>query len=210
MSSVLDIASAMGSITDILNQLDGLTSAESSSALNGSTVSKSFAASKMMVSVNRNQSINRSESDSMHGSLTRSSGFSRPMIAKDVGLGPIGLAPAAPEVADPNRLIAIDLVESETRFLLSIPSTAISSENTDEYANVKAQNAKYKELLASNRDSSKYISKHAQTLTHPVKNKEISITGNAMVDCEVNTDSWDIYDAFVVEEEEELTEKYFI
>ncbi|KAJ2995330.1 WD repeat-containing protein 78 [Globomyces sp. JEL0801] len=80
---------------------------------------------------------------------------------------------------DPSKIFQIVLQETETMFLLSLPSICVSSESIDESTIVKAQNAKYKE-----------------TFVNPNKNKDIQATSQKNVHAEVMVNQWAIYDAF--------------
>ena len=106
------------------------------------------------------------------------------------------------KVADPEMTIYMQIAESETKFMLTMPSISVSSDNIEESTFVKAQNAKYKELKAIIPNNDNYVSKGIQTYVDPKKHKEVLTFGNKMVHAEVNTTSWDIYDAFAVNEEE--------
>ena len=45
------------------------------------------------------------------------------------------------------RMMHIKLIETETIFLLDLPSVAVSADYQDEAATVKEQNTKYKQVL---------------------------------------------------------------
>jgi hypothetical protein len=98
--------------------------------------------------------------------------------------------------ADPTRVVSLNLTETETFFLLSIPSTSVSIEAGEEATFVKAQNAKYKELKAIIPNNDNYVSRAMQTLQTSTKSKEIQATGNKIAHVEVNVSKWAIYDAF--------------
>lgn len=119
-----------------------------------------------------------------------------------------GLSTAAKiKEADPTKYVSIDLKETETMFMLTIPSTTVSSEFAEESTFVKAQNAKYKELKSIIVNNDNYISKGVQALQNPVKSKEVQATGNKTVNAEVNVSQWAIYDAFAEPEKSDSQEQ---
>ncbi|KAI8896045.1 WD40-repeat-containing domain protein [Globomyces pollinis-pini] len=97
---------------------------------------------------------------------------------------------------DPSKIFQIVLQETETMFLLSLPSICVSSESIDESTIVKAQNAKYKELKSIIPNNDNYVSKAIQTFVNPNKNKDIQATSQKNVHAEVMVNQWAIYDAF--------------
>ena len=55
--------------------------------------------------------------------------------------------PKVQQEVDPNKLVHIQLTETETMTFIDIPSICVSNESVDEATLVKANNAKYKEVF---------------------------------------------------------------
>ncbi len=156
------------------------------------------------------ESINDNDRGSDHGSTsylddnTADSSLQQLPLKYESKVAPTGISNTLKvKEADPMKYITIDLKETETMFMLTIPSTSVSTEFAEESTFIRAQNAKYKELKSIMVNNDNYISKGTQALQNPVKSKEVQATGNRTANAEVNVSQWAIYDAFAEPEKNE-------
>ncbi|KAJ3304591.1 WD repeat-containing protein 78 [Kappamyces sp. JEL0829] len=196
-NSAIDISAAKETVSDLLNHLEML----SGTAHEGS--SKSIAYTGSHLSVSGHESIGESDRGSESGSAygdPDDGGDSTTQLAHKLNVESTVQLPSLlqqkPKETDPTKVISISLTETDTMFLLTIPSTSVSSEAIEEATFVKAQNAKYKELKSIIPNNDNYVSRAMQTLQEPTKTKEVQATGNKYVNAEVNVSQWAIYDAF--------------
>ncbi|TPX31262.1 hypothetical protein SmJEL517_g05370 [Synchytrium microbalum] len=96
--------------------------------------------------------------------------------------------------ADPEQRLNIVLTETETIWLLDIPSKIVPSES-EEAIQVKADNARYKEIKVARPSSDNFVDRSTQTLNNALKTKDVQATAVRSVnaDCQVNI--WSIADA---------------
>ncbi|KAJ3102385.1 WD repeat-containing protein 78 [Phlyctochytrium planicorne] len=95
-----------------------------------------------------------------------------------------------------NQLRDVYLSETETIWLLDLPSIAVSNDFTEEVATVRERNAKYNELLGSRANNENFTERGMQTFNFFLKNKEVQVDGPtyASVDCQVTR--WGIHDTY--------------
>ncbi|KND02527.1 uncharacterized protein SPPG_02986 [Spizellomyces punctatus DAOM BR117] len=108
--------------------------------------------------------------------------------------------------AELNKLVHINLTETETIPLLDITAVTVSNESGDEATAVRAANAKYKEVLESRAANENFVDRGMQTFNDPLKTKEIQAPGPKGVNVECMVTQWSIYDAYHLEGTEKTSE----
>jgi hypothetical protein len=108
----------------------------------------------------------------------------------------ISMKPKATVEIDSSALMHIMLTETDTLCLLDIPSVWVSGDQIDEATEVKAQNAKYKELKSLHQNNDNFVCRATQTYIEPQKSKDVQATAQSFADAEINTTQWGIYDAY--------------
>ncbi|KAJ3257625.1 WD repeat-containing protein 78 [Boothiomyces macroporosus] len=146
------------------------------------------------------QMVSQQGNSIMDENVSVSASFTSDLDLKDTkeaahGLPGLSLQ-SKPKEIDPSKLIHISLTETNTIFMLSIPSVAVCADSIDETMVVKAQNAKYKELKSVIQNNDNYISRSVQTFETPTKSKEVQATAQKFANAEVMVNQWTIYDAF--------------
>jgi dynein intermediate chain 4, axonemal len=185
-ASGIDI-STRETVSDLLNHLDTLGGTSFSEA----SIQKSSA-------FGDSQALSQQESIGDDNS-SRHASYYEESIRRDSVLRNKGSAVPLPTIAkelDQNKPIHIQLTETKTVFLLSIPSVCVSAENLDECTLVRAQNAKYKELKSIIPNNDNYVSRGMQTLSKPVKTKDVQAVGQKVCHAEVMVNEWAIYDEY--------------
>ncbi|KAJ3110400.1 WD repeat-containing protein 78 [Phlyctochytrium bullatum] len=102
---------------------------------------------------------------------------------------------AAPE-ADLNKLQDLYLTETDTIWLLDLPSVAVSNDFAEEAATVREKNAKYQELLGSRANNENFTDRGMQTFNNFLKTKEVQVSGPTVTGAECQVTRWAIYDAY--------------
>ncbi|KAJ3273838.1 WD repeat-containing protein 78 [Terramyces sp. JEL0728] len=196
-----DISNMKETASDILNHLEmaGNTTFDMG---DGSKRSMTFTgASAQMISQQGNSIMD----DNVSVSASYSSDLDLKEIKESASALPGLSLQAKPKEIDPSKIIHISLTETNTMFLLSMPSVAVSADSIDETMMVKAQNAKYKELKSIIQNNDNYISRSVQTFETPIKSKEVQATAQKFVNAEVMVNQWTIYDAFNGDEDRPIT-----
>ncbi|KAJ3321694.1 WD repeat-containing protein 78 [Boothiomyces sp. JEL0866] len=177
-----DISNPKETALDLLNHLE-MTGNTTFDLGEGSKKSMTFAgASAQMISQQGNSIMD--DNVSVSASFTSDLELKE---AKESASALPGLSlQSKPKEIDPSKIIQISLTETNTIFLLSIPSIAVSADSIDETMMVKAHNAKYKEVTPMS----------VQTFESPTKNKEVQATAQKFANAEVMVNQWTIYDAF--------------
>ncbi|XDV35788.1 hypothetical protein PO909_005670 [Leuciscus waleckii] len=87
------------------------------------------------------------------------------------------------------------LTETETIWLLDIPSVSVS-EDSEDAETVKERNNAYTELCKNRQGNDKYVERSMQTFNGALKTKEVECDSIAMVDKAAMSTIWDMYDSF--------------
>lgn len=87
------------------------------------------------------------------------------------------------------------LTETETIWLLDIPTVSVSEDSEDAEA-VKERNNAYTELCKNRQGNDKYVERSMQTFNGAPKTKEVQCDSITMVDKAVMSTIWDMYDSF--------------
>ncbi|TRY54611.1 hypothetical protein DNTS_001597, partial [Danionella cerebrum] len=95
----------------------------------------------------------------------------------------------------PEHLESCYLTETETLWLLDIPSVSVSVDSEDAEP-VKERNNAYTELCKHKLGNDMYVERSMQTFGGALKTKEVQCEGIAMVDKAVMSTTWDMYDSF--------------
>jgi hypothetical protein len=133
-------------VSDLLNHLDMLGGASFSE---GSLQKSSAFGGDSQQQLSQQESLG-DDGSSDHGSDTDDGRDSiTNMVKRKISMNVLPGLSMAPRIKenDPLKTIAIRLSETETMFFLTLPSITVSSESIEETTMVKAQNAKYKEVL---------------------------------------------------------------
>ena len=107
--------------------------------------------------------------------------------------------------------VDIELQETETCWLLHIPSKKVPAEPAEEYQNVKAANDVYDNLLKSKIGSDNYNQRGTQTANLTMKTREIAQRGFTQENKDLQASFWDIYDSSkqtLVSEDQILESEY--
>lgn len=98
---------------------------------------------------------------------------------------------------DLEKIVDIDLTETETIWLLDMPGVCVSLES-EEAATVREQNARYSELVKSRLGNDRYMERGINTFNEPPKYKNIQTTKICYNDVGVNASTWDMYDTYQI------------
>ncbi|NWY52320.1 WDR78 protein, partial [Chionis minor] len=98
---------------------------------------------------------------------------------------------------DLDRRVDIYLVETETIWMLDMPSVAVSVESEDA-GRVLERNKIYLDICKNRPGNDRFVDKMMQTINGAAKNKEVQCDKIIMEDKGVTVTSWDLYDAFNV------------
>ncbi|EDV22267.1 uncharacterized protein TRIADDRAFT_29402, partial [Trichoplax adhaerens] len=98
--------------------------------------------------------------------------------------------------------VDINLTETETIFLLDIPTTSFS-EDTEAADKIKERNTVYTEMLKQ-RHGDRYTDRFMQTFNDAPKNKEVQTTRFGLTDASVMATNWDMYDTYKEKEGSKL------
>ena len=107
--------------------------------------------------------------------------------------------------------VDIELQETETCWLLHIPSKKVPAEPAEEYQNVKQANDVYDNLLKSKIGSDNYNQRGTQTANLTMKTREIAQRGFTQENKDLQASFWDIYDSSkqtLVSEDQILESEY--
>ena len=98
--------------------------------------------------------------------------------------------------SDTNELIKITLSETDTIWLLDIPSVCVGMDPIDESA-VRAANARYNQVRMAHLSGDNYVHRSMQTFNYIQKQKEVQCMPARYINVEVQVDSFEIHDATV-------------
>lgn len=107
--------------------------------------------------------------------------------------------------------VDIELQETDTCWLLHIPSKKVPAEPAEEYQNVKQANDVYENLLKSKIGSDNYNQRGTQTANLTMKTREIAQRGFTQENKDLQASFWDIYDSSkqtLVSEDQVLESEY--
>ncbi|NXI43275.1 WDR78 protein, partial [Galbula dea] len=102
---------------------------------------------------------------------------------------------------DLDKRVDIYLTETETLWIMDMPSVVVSSE-AEEAARVLEQNKIYAEVCRSRAGNDCFVDRMMQTLPGARKNKEAQCDRVSMEDKGMMATSWDLYDSFNLSEAE--------
>ncbi|KAJ1560687.1 WD repeat-containing protein 78, partial [Cladochytrium tenue] len=109
-------------------------------------------------------------------------------------------AAKAPDPAEGNDIVHVTLVETETLTFVDIPSVAVSTEFADEADTVRAENARYSELLSSKAGNENFSERSMQTINPAFKSKEAQASAVPLVHAECMVNAWILYDDLTARE----------
>lgn len=101
---------------------------------------------------------------------------------------------------DLEKEVAINLTETDTIWLLDIPSVCVSTE-AEEAKEVAEQNDRYQELTKSRVGNDRYADREMNTFNEAPKCKAAQTNKIGNIDVGVNATTWDMYDAYKAVEE---------
>ncbi|CAM5162488.1 unnamed protein product [Natator depressus] len=96
---------------------------------------------------------------------------------------------------DIDKRVDIYLMETETIWLLDMPTVMVSTESEDA-EKVQEQNKDYIELCKNRVGNDRFVERMMQTLNGAPKNKEVQCDKILMEDKGIMATSWDLYDSF--------------
>ncbi|XP_050757035.1 dynein axonemal intermediate chain 4 [Gymnogyps californianus] len=100
---------------------------------------------------------------------------------------------------DLDRRVDIYLTETETIWILDIPSVVVSVESEDA-GRVLERNKIYVDICKNRPGNDRFVEKMMQTINGAAKNKEVQCDKIIMEDKGMTVTSWDLYDSFNVSE----------
>ncbi|KAJ3171990.1 WD repeat-containing protein 78 [Geranomyces variabilis] len=186
---------ARETVADVLNNLESITV--------GSWNASGFGRSAMMgMSFSNTSKMSGAESADDDDVLSVGSGDSgdereetkrrRDSMAVNIT---VSSAPKPLTETDLHKSVHLHLTETPTINLLDIPSTAVSTDFSEEAAQVKGANARYTYVLSTRQGNENFVSRSQQTFNEPVKTKEVQAAGPKMANAECMATQWGIYDA---------------
>ncbi|KAI8926599.1 WD40-repeat-containing domain protein [Entophlyctis helioformis] len=187
-------------VSDVLNHLEQLsTSSWSSSAMGKSGAS--FVASSHAASGSESTQQDDDDSSSVMSSdsvddVRARTGSGRATKQSANALPGLSMQPKIQAEIDPNKMIHVQLTETNTIVLLDVPSVCVSNESVDDATLVKAANAKYKELKAIRANNDNYVERGMQTFDNAHKSKDVQATAQKQANAEVMVNQWAIFDAY--------------
>ncbi|NXS92027.1 WDR78 protein, partial [Jacana jacana] len=98
---------------------------------------------------------------------------------------------------DLDRSVDLYLTETETVWMLDVPSVVVSVESEDA-GRILERNKIYAEVCRNRPGNDRFVEKMMQTLNGATKNKEVQCEQIIMEDKGVTVTSWDLYDSFNV------------
>ncbi|XP_074953426.1 dynein axonemal intermediate chain 4 isoform X1 [Phalacrocorax aristotelis] len=101
--------------------------------------------------------------------------------------------------ADLDRRVDIYLTETDTIWILDMPSVVVSVESEDA-GRVLARNRIYVDICKNRPGNDRYVEKMMQTINGATKNKDVQCDKIIMEDKGMMVTSWDLYDSFNVSE----------
>ncbi|XP_074454526.1 dynein axonemal intermediate chain 4 [Larus michahellis] len=98
---------------------------------------------------------------------------------------------------DLDRSVDIYLTETETIWILDMPSVAVSVESEDA-GRIQERNRIYADICKNRPDNDRFVEKMMQTINGAAKNKEVQCDQIIMEDKGTTVTSWDLYNSFNV------------
>lgn len=102
-----------------------------------------------------------------------------------------------------NKIISLKISETETFTVLHIPGHQVWEEDEETVEEVTAQNEAYRNCLERHKEKDKFFERHAQTFNNTNRFKEIQALPPTMCDTGAQITTWDIFDSYNDDEEEE-------
>ncbi|NWW43065.1 WDR78 protein, partial [Pedionomus torquatus] len=96
---------------------------------------------------------------------------------------------------DLDRSVDLYLTETETIWLLDVPSVVVSAESEDA-GRILERNKVYADICKNRPGNDRFVEKMMQTINGAAKNKEVQCDQIVMEDKGVLVTSWDLYDSF--------------
>ncbi|XP_033737005.1 WD repeat-containing protein 78-like isoform X1 [Pecten maximus] len=103
--------------------------------------------------------------------------------------------------ADLEKEVDLTLTETETIWLLDLPTICVSTES-DEAASIKKRNETYQELIKSRVGNDRYMERGMNTFNEPPKFKTIQTNKISYNDVGVTATTWDMYDTYEEQDKE--------
>ncbi|NXN45478.1 WDR78 protein, partial [Rhinoptilus africanus] len=100
-----------------------------------------------------------------------------------------------PTKEDLDRRVDIYLTETETIWILDMPSVAVSVESEDA-GRILERNRIYADICKNRPGNDRFVEKMMQTINGAAKNKEVQCEQIIMEDKGMTVTSWDLYDSF--------------
>uniref|UniRef100_A0A8B9Z441 Dynein axonemal intermediate chain 4 n=1 Tax=Buteo japonicus TaxID=224669 RepID=A0A8B9Z441_9AVES len=110
---------------------------------------------------------------------------------------------------DLDRRVDIYLTETETIWILDMPSVVVSVESEDA-GRVLERNRIYVDICKNRPGNDRFVEKMMQTINGAAKNKEVQCDKIIMEDKGMLVTSWDLYDSFNVSEIEPTSKYYHV
>ncbi|KAJ3296363.1 WD repeat-containing protein 78 [Borealophlyctis nickersoniae] len=179
-------------VADVLNNLESMTA--------GSWGTSVFGKSMMSYS-NSSRASGASTPEEKDGDDAGSVGSAESIEEREDGEGAMRTKEGAEGVktvteADLNKLVHMNLVETDNILLFEVAAISVSSDSAQETESVKAANARYKELKSTRANNENYVDRGMQTFNEPLKNKDVQAAGQKHANAECMTTQWEIYDAY--------------
>lgn len=102
---------------------------------------------------------------------------------------------------DLEKIVDLTLTETETIWLLDMPTVCVSSE-ADDHTVIKEKNDKYQQLKKNKVGNDQYMDRGMNTFNEPPKVKVVQTTKVTHSEVGVNATTWDMYDTFDALEKE--------
>ncbi|XP_053929730.1 dynein axonemal intermediate chain 4 isoform X2 [Cuculus canorus] len=103
-----------------------------------------------------------------------------------------------------DRRVDIYLTETETLWMLDMPSVVVSVESEDA-GRVLERNRIYTDICKNRPGNDRFVEKIMQTINGATKNKEVQCDKIIMEDKGLLVTSWDLYDSFNIQEKETVS-----
>ncbi|XP_069127668.1 dynein axonemal intermediate chain 4-like isoform X3 [Argopecten irradians] len=103
--------------------------------------------------------------------------------------------------ADLEKEVDLTLTETETIWLLDLPTICVSTES-NEAADIKKRNETYQELIKSRVGNDRYMERGMNTFNEPPKYKTIQTNKISYTDTGITATTWDMYDTYEEQDKE--------
>ncbi|XP_077306648.1 dynein axonemal intermediate chain 4 [Lithobates pipiens] len=108
-----------------------------------------------------------------------------------------------PKEEDLDKMVNVDLTETETIWLLDMPVAVIATDS-EEAEIVKVRNQAYTELCKSRAGNDRYAERSMQTFNEAPKSKEVQCESVIHQDASVMASVWDLYDSFLASDQPQV------